>query len=356
MLALIASGLFLYGSGVVRDIRHPAMLTLLVWLVPFLLLSIPVIKFIPLPAWTTVYVLVCVLLLALSATLSALVRVAPRPMQEQRGIGIITALGWLALATALYYNETKWGLINLITNPGEVRASDEGGTGLLGMLVYAAPLCFNVIIGFIALRRAGHDVPAVPLAARVFLVACLAYMLILPERTTLINTLVWSALMWVMAGPPITVRLQAVFRTFIPAALLLTVALGFFINVSERTGKVRAVQNMSYAINMQSVPHALIDPYMYLTASIPAFEQQLAISYHDDASPLKLSPERTVLFPRRVLQIVTGDTGKLTANAEFARIPFPFNTYGFSPEIASDTRPDGAPLDHTESGLISAPA
>lgn len=320
--------LVLVGLSAIRadfDIRHPTFLMGLAWIATFALMAVPIINYVEVTPATLAYlVLLIVVVMFFAMVGSALPMQRDEKDRRPRGSSVLLAFGWASLATALAYQHSRWGLMTLLTDPELVRSTDSGGTGLLGILVYSPSLCF-ILLGTLIARQKVLQSKA-PSGTWVFLLAVFLYMAIQPERTTILVTMVWTALsIWALTPHPQTPSLRLLTRVVVPAALGFVAAVGFFISVSERTGKVESVNYYRYAVNMP-IDDRFIDPYVYLTGSIPAFGTAVERNWQDEKI-LQINPEKTAILPRRVAQMVTGDGDQITVNAAYARIPFRFNTY-----------------------------
>ena len=314
----------------IKDIRHPSNLYLSSWIVSLFFMSFGFVNYIHIDILTLFYIIAATMIFCSFAYLggasfrnsSALIR---REISgENKAISnLATFLGYLGLISALYYYQSRFGLINLITNPGFVRSTDDGGSGVLGFLIFLPPTSFIllVILHFLKYRFSFLQY------ILVFLI--FAYMLILPERTTLVNSLVWSlAAIYSITRGTQTLSFALLRKYAAPFMLVIVVILSFFIFVSSRTQKVQYVNNIDYAISDRfSIPIQLIDPYIYLTGSLPAFNIVLQDNF-SRGSAIKMQPDKTVLVITRLIQILKSESkGDLSANAIFINIPFPFNTY-----------------------------
>ncbi|QLG11516.1 oligosaccharide repeat unit polymerase [Deinococcus sp. D7000] len=337
-LTLTATALILLTNltSLCKDIRHPANLYLISWLIMLILFTLPLINYIEVSTETYVYILLGIFIFNFFSITGGLFSLKlPKFINNVHIINntLLISLGYLGLAAALLYLQSKFGLINVIQNPGLVRSQDDGGSGLLGLLIFAPSIVFTIIIIQYSFIR------IMPLSSIIFLIIVLSYMLIQPQRTTLINTLVWTVFSTYYFNRDIQRVTVQLIRKYLPRLILLSVVfLTFFIVVSERTGKVRSVNRIEYAINQEiSLPNSFIQPYIYLTANIPA----LGLIVDDNLKANQLAsfkPEITVIFFRRALQILLppDSSSSLTSNAEFAEVPFLFNTYTWLYEPLKD--------------------
>lgn len=333
---LILCLLFINFSALAKDIRYPSNIYLISWIGMFSLLSLGLIDYIKINPATYVYLALTLLSFWLASSLFGRVNLSILGKNSNLFLSeiLLLSLGYISLSFALLYYQSRFGLINLITNPGLVRASDNGGTGFLGLLVFLPTVIFTILfIQSVALRK-------FKLSTSVYLVILLGYMLILPERTTLINTLVWCALgAYATQQTPQLVSWAVMRKYFVRVAALGLFVLGFFLFVSERTSKVDYLNSIDYTFNYQdSIPRSLYDPYIYITGNVPALSVELERALKED-SLVKANPNETFIFYKRFFQIVLGPdsfNGNLTSNKEFSRIPFPFNTYTWLSEPLRD--------------------
>lgn len=352
MLGLILNLFLVTSVGWVRDVRHPAVLLTGVWVLVYGLLSLHLVEYIP-GSLSANLILYAGILITIFGTILGGFQSTGIPLPESLNVGRITVLGTLGLAAALWYQQITWGLVTLITDPGAVRSTDDGGTGLLGILIYLPNLALILLIIEAARRRINKE-PRLPKRTLLLAMGIMAYLLIQPERTTILVTLVWGFLgAWMVNPaarsftPPVLLRYVGRFALF--GAFALTV----FGVISARTNKIAYVSNISYALNNEKIPNQVIDPYLYLTGSVPALVQKI----DDELATgriIRLSPERTALFPRRMLQVLGfGSDEILTANADFSNIPFPFNTYTIANDPLYDYGPNGMLIYLFFAGMIS---
>lgn len=322
---------------IAKDIRHPANLYILSWTFSLCLLSIGVVNYVKVDNSTIFYIILTSIIFCIFSYFgSANFTRNDDIYNEIAGNGnltrIVTVLGYIGLASALYYYQSRFGLANLISDPGFVRANDKGGSGLLGLLIFLPPTSFIVLSLLFFLKSKLNFIQYI----LIFLI--LIYMLVLPERSTLVNSLVWV----LMGAYSLNRKRQIVsfglLKNYGSKILIFTLLiLAFFIFVSARTQKIQYVSNIDYAISSGNiVPKELIDPYIYLTGSIPAFNVILQNDSLRDLS-VKFSPSKTTLVLGRLTQIIGSQGGEnLTANADFIQIPFPFNTYTWLREPIAD--------------------
>lgn len=327
-MVLAASFVALNLAGINRDLRNPVNILLISWIASFSLIGINIVDYVGSSLQSMLYLLSCICVMSLGIAIGSIIKLK-KNRTYNFNISYAIVFGWISLIFAVAYQQQKFGLANLILHPGQVRALDNGGTGLLGILVFSPTICWILIViyYFGESRRKAGTRPGI--FTILFLVSTVAYMLILPERTPIVNTLSWSAIsLWMTLRRPQNISFKSVTRAALPITILGIVFTAFFVAVSQRTGKVNYLSTVSFAIkDKDNVSASLIDPYTYLTGSVSA----LGMAFEDEATKgdyLRIAPERTALFPRRVFQIFFDDGGeKLTPNARFVNIPFLFNTY-----------------------------
>ncbi|WP_407542124.1 O-antigen polymerase (plasmid) [Deinococcus radiomollis] len=325
-------------TQVIRDIRHPSNLFLIAWLAAFTLLSIPIIYYVPISPTTYIFLLCSIAVFSFSSILGGTVykkRIDFENSMRKYLISnrLLVTIGIVGLITALTYYQSRFGLVRMLNDPGSVRTEDTGGTGLLGILIFLPTVVFVLLAIQAAATR------KIEIFVVLYMIIIFLYMLFLPERTTLINTLVWSGL----STYAVNTRAQVISFNFVKrylprAVLLIVVFIGFFVFVSERTQKVLWLNNVEYALNLDvGVPKALFDPYAYLTGNIPAIGIIVdeSLKY---GTMFKFDPNKTAIFPRRIMQIFTGSASDdaLTSNSDFVNIPFAFNTYSWLSEPLQD--------------------
>jgi oligosaccharide repeat unit polymerase len=338
-----------------RDIRHPSNLYLAVWTILFLLLSIPLVNYIPVPIIAYIFILLSTMVFICAGNVGgAVVKKAVENQLTYKNNylsdNILIVFGSVGLIAALLYYQSRFGLLRLITDPGGVRTEDGGGTGLLGLLIFMPTVMFILIVIQSFLKK------RISLISVVYLVAVLVYMAILPERTTLINTVVWSSL----SAYSVNRSSQRLNKHFVSRRLptilaLLSIFLIFFVFVSARTQKVRWIDGAAYALRFDLGSYkAIYDPYVYITANVPA----LGAAVNEVAQNNKLitfEPSKTNVFINRFVQIIFNDinTSNLTSNAEFIRVPFKFNTFSWLYEPLEDFGLFGAFIYVGLFGLVS---
>lgn len=336
IIFLIFCLLFINFSALAKDIRHPSNIYLVSWMGMFILLSLGLIDYVKINPITYAYLALTLLSFWLSSALFGRVNLSAVGSNKSLFLSenLLLTLGYISLSFALLYYQSRFGLVNLITNPGLVRASDTGGTGFLGLLIFLPTVIFTILfIQAVSRRR-------FKVSTSLYFIILLAYMLILPERTTLINTLVWCALGAYATQQASQLVSWAVIRKyFVKVAALGIFVLGFFLFVSERTSKVDYLNSIEYTFNYQgSIPRSLYDPYIYITGNVPALSVEVERVLKSNTL-VKVSPNDTVIFYKRFFQLLLGpdsSNGNLTSNKEFSRIPFPFNTYTWLSEPLRD--------------------
>lgn len=333
LITILIFGILLsFMAFISRDIRNPVNIFLTSWSIMLLALSIGLINYIEVPFSVYIYVLFSIILFSFFAVISSRIKFKSKFMVGKEIIGEwpLIFLGLLGLTCALFYYQTKFGLSNLIYNAGLVRSQDDGGSGLFGILLFI-PANIFVILGIRSFYLKKISPPTF-----LCLLALFIYMLILPERTTLINSVVWLAFGSYALNPKNQfISWSVVRKYFPPVVLVITAFIGFFIVVSERTGKIKYIDQISYAINQNfSIPNQVIEPYIYITANIPALGAVFESGEFSDG--FNFDPSKTGIFFKRAVQIFTSSPATTTSNAEFIEVPFRFNTYTWLYEPLAD--------------------
>ncbi|MCP2014534.1 oligosaccharide repeat unit polymerase [Deinococcus sp. HSC-46F16] len=325
LATFLALGVWSLGAWfIVRDLRHPAVLYGLVWTAMLGLLALPIMDY----PRVSVLTLVCVLLSAgvftVASVVGGLLHFYPPSQRTTReaaarhipSILLLSSVTLAGVASSLYYYESRFGLSVLLSNPSYVRFSDRGGTGLYGILLLLPSL------GTIALALRWMLTRERTWVTAIVLLTAFAYFSILPERSTIIATALWIAGMWLIQDMKFQFRSR---RYLVAGSALIAVLIAFFVLVSERTGKVDSISSFRYAIRAD-ISDMWVDPYVYLTGSIPALSTLVA----DSSLPIvEVLPQRTVYPAIRIAQIVAApvDGSRLSEAEEPAFIPFYFNTF-----------------------------
>ncbi|KEF34222.1 hypothetical protein RDMS_08185 [Deinococcus sp. RL] len=344
-------GVLALSWGLTKDWRHPAVVYAVMWAAAFGLLSLPVVNYPALGSLTAAFVLLSGLSFVLSAYLGGrlgFLRLRPPAGSagpRTQGLPSARALLLLALVgvgAGLWYYHTRFGLDVLLNNPAYVRFNDRDGSGAFGLLLLLPP----VTLLLVALRyiRTRDQLPLTLLTLAVIL----GYMLVLPERSTLIVAVLWIAGMFMISDR----RFRQRTGRYLGAALLVVlVGIGYFSAVSERTGKLEHVESVRFALRDQRVPTAAVDPYIYLTGSLPALDGVVR-QQETRTDPLGVS---RVAYPAvRLGQIVFPSAGVRASEAEeYTQIPFGFNTYTWLSWGVRDLGLWGAQLYFALVGLLS---
>lgn len=309
---------------IARDLRHPAVLYGAIWTATLTLLGLNVMRYPDFEALTLVHLTLSALVFIIAAVIGSGLRRgkkaparSPRPVHLP-SVTLLASLTLLGVLSGLYYYQHKFGLAMLLHNPAQVRYMDRAGTGGFGLLLLLPQIAAQALLLRWLLTRQR------PWLTFLTLLAALAYFGILPERSTVIGFVLWAAGMAAI----LDVRFSR--RTLRYAGLAgagLGIILAFFVAVSARTDKVDFVSSFRYAVAAQEVPDALIDPYVYLTASLPALNTLVT----DPKLPLaRLELERTIYPAARIWQILRPSAGGRLSEAEDpAYIPMYFNTFSW---------------------------
>lgn len=205
----------------------------------------------------------------------------------------------------------------LLNNPAQVRYQDREGSGIFGLLMLLPLLSALALVLRWLISRQATKLTLFSLAISV------GYFSILPERSTVIAFVLWSAGMAFILDSKFKRRTV---RYAITASLGIATILAFFIAVSARTNKVDFVSGYRYAVAATDLPDALIDPYVYLTASLPALN---SLMVNPSLPALKTEWQHIAYPAARILQIIlpSNSNERLSEAEDPVYIPMYFNTF-----------------------------
>lgn len=343
-----------------KELRHPGFLYLLVWSVDLILLNANFINYTSIEINASFYMFFASSLFIIASLVSSTITkkilqntnevsifIKQDSLKMQNTFNVASIIGIIGIIVSLIYYDTNFGIENLIFNPNYVRMNDKGGTGALGLIIFLPPMSFI----FIAIQYLKKQ--SLSYLNKFFLLICIVYMAILPERTTLINTIVWTTFSFLATIKNLNVSISFFRKAILYSSIILLVFVAFFIIVSIRTQKIVAVNNVANYINKNSIivlPNEIIDPYLYLTANFPA----LSVIFDDVDDEIRFNPQRTLAPINRIFQILLkSDSDKVTNNADFTEIPFPFNTYTWLYDPLLDFGKSGSLLYVILIGLLS---
>jgi oligosaccharide repeat unit polymerase len=309
----------------VKDFRNLGIIYISSWIFMMFLLLFGIVKYVEINLYFWLYLsIVSIAICVFSYTGSRIANVRQQSLHvlnmSKFGTYFYTFLGYFSLFFSLkYYNDT-FGLQNLIYDPSYVRANDTGGSGLQGFILFSLPISFIIIANSL---KNGSKI--LKLFQGFFLFCAFVFFCILPERTTLIVTLVWF-IGTRFVNYKITPKLMRKYVVYVVA--LVGFFVSFFILVSQRTQKVDSAENVRPYLNplYSSLSNAIIDPYIYLTGNLPALSYAIENLGSEEN---KEFGEKTLLPLYRIVEIITNSPEKSTNNATFSEIPFPFNTYSW---------------------------
>ena len=311
-----------------RDVRHPAVLYNCVWALTMFLLNLNIISYIKFSAEMSVFIFTSALNFSLSAIFGG-VSQNDKPKNKNlyasrpRLISHMPSAEWLAgltifgVAGSLYYYQSKFTLRVLLTNPSYVRYSDVDGSGLFGILLLLPSVAvLALIVRWLLVRT--H-----PWLTFITILIAFAYFAILPERSTMVGTVLWVLGILVVQDSSFKQNLRRYLNILLASVIVFLV---FFTAVSARTGKVNFIKTYRYAVSAKFVPDSVIDPYIYITGSLPSLDTLVTDSRLSD---FNINFGHVTYPIARVIQIISPpyNGSRLTEREDPAYIPFYFNTF-----------------------------